>query len=144
MFLYKYNQYTMKYYKYDMDEYDIMTPMFDETIHIENDHGMLWGSDDKNTCTFCGTQFDSRNQLFYHLGYMNIDIRKHTNNYNEDEYDDEKGDFGMEPHKKKKRKNHTKRKTKQRELKASINPMKRYSTGHKITDLSVYFNDMKL
>lgn len=95
MFLYKYNQYTGKYYKYDMDDYDIMTPMFDETLHIPDDQGMTWDTKSQTTCMFCGTTFDSRNKLFYHLGFMNIDIRK-SGFDGTNEYDDDKGDFGME------------------------------------------------
>lgn len=31
---------------------------------------------DKFTCGFCNLKFISRNQLFNHLGYLNVDIRK--------------------------------------------------------------------
>ena len=33
MFVYKYNDFTKQYYHYDMDFYDFMSPMFDETLH---------------------------------------------------------------------------------------------------------------
>lgn len=99
MYLYRYNDYTKKYYKYDMDFYDIMSPMFDETIHNETELGIIWESNNRNMCRFCGTVFNSRNQLFHHLGYMNIDIRKKGTTLMDivNEYDEQKGDYGMMP-----------------------------------------------
>ena len=134
MFLYKYNEYTKKYYKYDMDLYDIMSPMFDETIHVPNDQGMMWGSNNRNICHFCGTVFDSRNQLFYHLGYMNIDIRKPGIEI-ESSYDIEKGDFGMEP------KPYKKRQKRKSTYGIEHRPMKKKM---KIGKLSNLLNNMKM
>ena len=93
MYIYKFNQFTGKHYKYDMDEYDIFSPMFDEGLHA-NQEVVAGAVRDSMTCLYCHTEFPSRNQLFYHLGYHNVDIRKagDTEEYN---CDDEMGDFGM-------------------------------------------------
>lgn len=92
MFFYKFNQYTGKYYKYDSDYYDIFHPMFDEELHNKDIKELYC---DKLVCAYCGTQFESRNKLFYHLGYNGIDIRQ-KDSYGVDSYqaDDEMGEFG--------------------------------------------------
>ena len=78
MFLIKYNEFTRKYYKYDTDDHDILTPMFDELLHKQDitiDPDMMT---DTKICYYCHTEFPSRNQLFKHLGYHGIDIRDFT------------------------------------------------------------------
>ena len=85
MFVYKYNIYTKKYYKYDMDDHDILGIDFDETLHKNECIPYLV---DKLTCGYCNTVFPSRNKLFYHLGFMNIDIT-HPNTMSIDDDDDD-------------------------------------------------------
>lgn len=92
MFFYKFNQYNGKYYKYDSDYYDILHPMFDEELHSRE---IKESNCDKLVCLYCGTRFESRNKLFYHLGYNGIDIRS-KDSFDLEAYqaDDEMGDFG--------------------------------------------------
>ena len=49
-------------------------------------------------CCYCGCYFESRNKLFYHLNYMGIDTRKNRSSLPDIfmEYNDDKGDFGIE------------------------------------------------
>ncbi len=98
MFIYRFNQYTGKYYTYDTDEYDIFSPMFDETIHPSNDEfGVNPLNDEslRNKCAFCNTSFETRNQLFKHLGYMGIDIRHNKNESTKYHPKEDKGDYGL-------------------------------------------------
>ena len=75
MFVYKFNDYTKTYYRYDHDEHDMDTVEFDVTLH---DNNLEVVPTCKTRCVYCGTEFTSRNKLFYHLGFMNIDIRTPT------------------------------------------------------------------
>jgi hypothetical protein len=105
MFIYKFNNFTGKYYKYDIDEFDFFSPMFNESVH-NNDIKPLY---DKTStkCGYCEHIFNSRNQLFYHLGYHNINIRfdKITDKMEEDI---ELGDFGCMPNLKQNKKENEK------------------------------------
>jgi len=80
MFVYSYNNYNGKLYKYKLDEIDLFPPMFNIEIH---DNDLIPASYDKTSanykfekykCMYCHTYFASRNKLFYHLGFMNINI----------------------------------------------------------------------
>ena len=72
MIVYNFNSFNGRYYCYDMDAYDICTDMFDWSKHDTNLTPVM-----KHTvCGYCGTEFISRSRLFYHLGFMNIDICK--------------------------------------------------------------------
>lgn len=111
MLMYKYNFFTRKYYMYDTDDHDILSEMFDDALH---DNDIDPHVSNKLTCGYCGTRFLSRNRLFHHLGYMNIDISKikrHTmdidtsnghgngnGNGNGSGYDSDMGDFGFTLH----------------------------------------------
>ncbi len=84
MFLYKYNKYTGKYYQYDMDFYDMFSPMFDDFLHPDHDNFEINYHMDPEyalTCAFCGTKFNTRTQLFKHLAYMGININKKKKNH---------------------------------------------------------------
>jgi hypothetical protein len=72
MFFYKVNPWNNKLYKYDSDEYDLFSPMFDHNLHINEKIPQIINP---YVCGYCGTSFDSRNRLFYHLGYNGIDIK---------------------------------------------------------------------
>lgn len=100
MFIYKFNNFTGKYYKYDLDDFDFFSPMFNESVH-NNDIKPLY---DKTStkCGYCEHIFDSRNQLFYHLGYHNINIRFDKMDDKMEE-DIELGDFGCMPNLQKKK-----------------------------------------
>jgi hypothetical protein len=91
MQVYRFNDYTQTYFKYNIFEYDEKAHMFDESLH-NND--FTPGYFHPRICIYCGAEFDSRNQLFKHLGFMNIDIRK-SNGIGLSLYDAEMGDFGM-------------------------------------------------
>lgn len=71
MNVYRYNQYTGKHYKYNIDLVDTGHPMFDDSLH-NND--ITPDVVDSYTCAYCNTCFESRSKLFYHLGFMNINI----------------------------------------------------------------------
>ncbi len=72
MYVIRYNNYTNRYYSYDTEKYDMSTPMFDKDLH--NNDVDFERPLSKLKCQYCGTYFDSRDDLFYHLGFMNIDI----------------------------------------------------------------------
>lgn len=105
MILYKHNNHNGRYYTYDMDDYDLFDPMFDENLHDTTlMPPFLKGS---TVCGYCQTKFESRNKLFYHLGFHNINVnRQEAMETNEDnmepieniiqhtEYND-LGDYGM-------------------------------------------------
>jgi hypothetical protein len=74
MHLIRKNPFTKKHYRYDTDDVNIFTDMFDDELH--NSMSTPEPEIDRYTCGYCQTMFESRNQLFYHLGYMGIDIRK--------------------------------------------------------------------
>jgi hypothetical protein len=104
MFIYKFNQHTKKYYKYDTDDVDIFTPMFDESLH---DNSITPVPLPHHACVYCNTMFPSRNKLFHHLGYMNIDIRPphlQGTDHMMSGYDSDMGDYGFELKKKRSRK----------------------------------------
>lgn len=73
MILYKFNQFLNRYYWYDMNEGDLNNPMYNETIHSNTMTPML---KERNVCGYCNARFGSRNQLFYHLNYHNIDTSR--------------------------------------------------------------------
>lgn len=73
MYVFRKNPFIQKHFRYDTDDVDIFTPMFDESLH---DNETLPDQSCKYTCGYCQTLFQSRNQLFHHLGFMGIDIRK--------------------------------------------------------------------
>ena len=60
--------------------------MFDESLHRQDSQEKKEEDMTDDTtpamiphpkvCSYCGTRFASRNQLFYHLGFHNIDIRQ--------------------------------------------------------------------
>lgn len=81
MFVYKYNNFEKKYYKYDTDNIDIFSPMFDEELH-QNE--LTPYNLHRTICQYCNTEFSSRNKLFYHLKFMNIDtVKKYIPSDNE-------------------------------------------------------------
>lgn len=79
MYIHKYNQYTQKHYRYALEDVDLTSPMFDERIHDNNIEVIAPTS--CNVCMYCDCVFESRNKLFYHLGYMNIDIGRDKDYY---------------------------------------------------------------
>lgn len=93
MFLYKFNEHTGKYYKYDTDDVNIFTPMFDESLHDNSWKPTIFC---KRICMYCYHVFPSRNQLFHHLGFMNIDITTKNDTPVENGYDIDMGDYGLE------------------------------------------------
>lgn len=99
MFIYKYNNFTKKYYKYKINKnININDPMFDNNLHNNNINPIIYH---KTTCAYCNTCFASRNKLYYHLAFMDINI---VNNCNMelDNYDSDIGSYGYEMNLKKK------------------------------------------
>jgi hypothetical protein len=93
MIVYKRNTYNGRYYKYDLDEYDYFDKMFDETLH---DNNVIPQYDRFDTvCGYCGTEFTSRNRLFHHLGFMDINIRKQETEDKCVNEDMDIGDYGV-------------------------------------------------
>lgn len=72
MFVYRFNDYTGSYYRYDMDDHDMFSPMFDESLH-DNAVTPIYVPGSR-VCGYCGTCFGSRNRLFYHLAFHNINV----------------------------------------------------------------------
>lgn len=96
MFLYKFDWFTKKYYKYDTDDVDLFSPMFDDKLH---DNDITPSNLSKRICMYCNTCFSSRNKLFHHLSYMNINTKPYNDNMDEDkndEYQSDKGEYGYE------------------------------------------------
>lgn len=97
MMAYKYNEFTGKYYHYDMDDYDFFSPMFDETLHC-NEWDVPTEYKKSKTCWYCNTTFKTRNQLFYHLGYHGINVnpaKAHDDDMACEGEDVNYGDYGV-------------------------------------------------
>lgn len=73
MYVYSFNNYNGRYYCYDVQAYNINSDMFDWTLHNNDDTPMI---KERNACAYCNTLFLSRNRLFYHLGFMNINTTR--------------------------------------------------------------------
>jgi hypothetical protein len=93
MFIYKYNSFTKQYYKYEADDVNLFSPMFDNDIH---DNNTTYISLHRNICMYCNTCFASRNKLFHHLSYMNINTKHSDEDTMDDGYQSDKGDYGYE------------------------------------------------
>ena len=65
-----YNHYTGKCYEYNTPDEDI-----DFGVHNNDITPMHLP---KHACAYCLLYFETRNSLFQHLGYYNIDIRKNV------------------------------------------------------------------
>ena len=120
-----------------MDDYDIFSPMFDESLH-NNEITPSYISKSK-MCGYCGHCFHSRNQLFYHLGYHNIDIG--TGMDHQMKEDDELGDYGWMPNLIKKKKRNKNRKWR---LKSSLNKKRKYKNKKEKRDLLELLENMRL
>lgn len=83
MLIERINIYNNKVYSYDSEKYDFNTEMFNDEIHDNSIEPEFYRN--SKTCSYCGTTFTSRNKLFYHLGFHNIDIgirrKKKKNKY---------------------------------------------------------------
>lgn len=79
---YRYNEYTQRYYV-QMVECGDEHLALNATLHNNLISPII--PDDPRECGYCGCVFSSRNQLFNHLGTMNIDIRP-PSHHNEHEY----------------------------------------------------------
>lgn len=104
MFISRFNDFTKKYYKYKKNEINVnyeYDPMFDDSLHNNN---IILNIDNNynynKTCAYCNKCFISRNRLFHHLAFMNINI---INNYQID-IDNDDIDFISEMKIKKKNK----------------------------------------
>lgn len=73
MWIYNFNNWTQQYYKYPKDQCDMNHVMFDQSLHNNDLTPMTLH---KTKCMYCHTDFPTRKELFHHLGFMNIDIRK--------------------------------------------------------------------
>lgn len=104
MLIYRFNQYNKKYYCYDTVVHDLNSPMFDETLH-DNLETPIVSDKTSSVCSYCGTDFKKRNRLFYHLGFMNINIVS-GNSIPSYDYDVELGDYGIMPSRKGRRRIH--------------------------------------
>ena len=66
------NNYNGKIYNYYSHQLD-NSPKWDQKIHKNTD--IKFQDYEKLQCGYCGVFFQSRNKLFTHLGFMDIDIR---------------------------------------------------------------------
>ena len=72
-FIYRVNDHDLKIYKIPLNEFDSNLSDYDTVLHsIQHD----WITPARNTCMYCEAEFDSRNKLFQHLGFMNVNIKK--------------------------------------------------------------------
>lgn len=81
MFVYKRNHHIEKNFRYDSDDVDLFSPMFDESLH---NNSIGFACLHPKMCMYCHTLFPSRNKLFHHLGFMNIDIGAQFQNIKEE------------------------------------------------------------
>jgi hypothetical protein len=75
MSIMKQNRYDGKDYYCDIDNQSIdvfSTHIFDTELHNNDITPMLQG---RYSCGYCNFNFPSRNKLFQHLGFMDIDVR---------------------------------------------------------------------
>ena len=80
------NQWNGKYYYYNHNAIS-NTKQWDKKLH---DNNVTPDMSIKNMCGYCKTIFNHRSSLFYHLAFMNIDIRDRNEyplEYDIDEYD---------------------------------------------------------
>lgn len=56
---------------YYVENYDPSLKMFDEFVHDNSINETV----ERHTCLYCMVSFESRNMLFKHLNFMNIDTR---------------------------------------------------------------------
>lgn len=125
-----------------------MAEEFDESVHTHDIHFEHLLDENKTTCCYCNVTFPSRNKLFYHLGYMNIDIRKESEKIDgdmgggkgEDGFETDIGDFGFfftkRNHRKKKKNNKKARRYRTRRL-----PLKKFRSQSEFVNA---FNNMRL
>ena len=75
MFLHsKKNVFTNKHYRIHLDDIeDIGSNQYNTNIH---NNEIIPQIINPHICGYCQTLFSSRNKLFYHLGFMGIDIKK--------------------------------------------------------------------
>lgn len=96
MFVYKFNEYTGKYYTYDLDEHDYFAPMFEESLHDSKD--LQWFENGNSTvCKHCNTDFEGHGRLLHHLAYHNYDISAFVTKKKRNTAHPEWGDHGMMP-----------------------------------------------
>jgi hypothetical protein len=72
MFISNYNHWTQKNYEYHIDSRHLSTDTFNQNLHNNDQIPQVV---DPYVCGYCNTRFSTRNNLFYHLGFMNIDTR---------------------------------------------------------------------
>lgn len=102
MIVYNFNSFNGRYYCYDADKYDVGCEMFDWNLH---DNAKTPQIENQLLCGYCGVQFVSRNRLFYHLGFMNINTnKKNLTHSTEFEMDENAGDHGFVTSKRRARK----------------------------------------
>jgi hypothetical protein len=77
------NPWNNKLYEYDSDDYDLSSPMFNREVHNNN---IIPQIINPHICGYCFVSFDSRNKLFYHLGYNNINTSPHTSPHTSPRY----------------------------------------------------------
>jgi len=64
---------------YDTDMYDMFSPMFDEDLHPKDGNIDVFDKPEfRRKCVYCNTEFTSRNQLFKHLAYMGLAIKRNA------------------------------------------------------------------
>lgn len=73
MILQRFNPFTNKLYEYDVSPSEASHPMYNALLH--SNEKAPEPSPFKNMCGYCYTIFESRNKLFYHLGFHGIDVR---------------------------------------------------------------------
>lgn len=75
MYLHRRNPFNGKYYRINIhneNKYMTYSPnTFNKAVHDNSITPMIV---DPYVCAYCDTRFSSRNKLFYHLGYMGINI----------------------------------------------------------------------
>lgn len=70
--IFNYNPFMCKYFSKTISNDDLLTPEFNVNLHQNQFRPHITS---RNQCGYCFTMFESRNKLFHHLNFMNIDTR---------------------------------------------------------------------
>jgi hypothetical protein len=82
-YIYGKNDHDYKIYKIPLTEFESDHSQYDAVLHsIKHD----WISFERYRCMYCDASFESRNKLFQHLGFMNVNISKNLKKRKYDVY----------------------------------------------------------
>ncbi len=72
-YVYSVNDHDLKIYKVPLSDFDSNHSEYDSVLHSIHQE---WIAPARNICMYCEAEFESRNKLFQHLGFMNVNIQR--------------------------------------------------------------------